>query len=291
MQHFLVTISNDVNNLFGVRFICSFFNTSAQYRITLLHICHQENSKMADTLGQMWKGPGDGAEGHVSVQAAKSINKAKELLSQHQIAIDQVITKTFAERYGKVKDILTEGSHGLYDAIILGKRASYTLQWMFERPADETIHSILKDSGCTIPLWVCPDPQPERKNVLVCLDGSENGYRAADHVGYILAGQEQQKITLFHVDTGTASRSAEIFSRAEKILHEHGIRDDRIQRTATWGLSVAATIQNEIHKGGYAVAAMGLHGETKNAKTFSLAGSTTIKLISKTEKVSFWCCP
>jgi len=291
-KHFLVTISNDVNNLFGVRFICSFFNTTAEHQITLLHICQQDNSDMARTLNQMWKGPSVEAEAHLSAQARKSINKAKELLSQHQMTIDQVMTKTFVERYGKVKDILTEGSHGFYDAIILGKRASYALQWMFERPADETIRAIIKDSGCTTPLWICPDPLPERKNVLICLDGSENAYRAVDHVGYILAGQDHQKITLLHVETGTGSRSAAIFDRAEKILHEHTIVSARIRRDAVWGLSIAATIQKEMNKGRYAVVALGLHGETQEqVKKFSLAGGTATKLINKAENFSLWCCP
>lgn len=291
-KHFLVTISNDIENLFGVRFLCSFFNTIGEHQITLLHICRTDDKAMASTLNQMWKGPSEGIEGLVTVQARKAIFKAKEMLGQHKMAIEHMMTKTVAERYGKVKDILGEGSRGLYDAIILGRRASYALQWMFERPADETVLSIIKDSGCVTPLWICPEPEPGRKNVLVCLDGSENSLRAVDHVGYILAEQKQHKITLFHTTSGTDGKTDQLFQRAEVLLSTHAISQDRIDRKTNWGLSAAGTILGELEKGGYAAVALGLRGERQEReKRMSLAGGTTAKLIGKLEKVSLWCCP
>lgn len=291
-KHFLVTISNDADILYGVRFLCSFFDEIADHQITLLHICLRDPHDMSQTLGQMWQGPGDGIEGRLSVQARKSIDKAKELLSRHRMSIDQVMTKTCVERFGKVKDILTEGAKGSYDAIVLGRRASYSLQWMFERPADETALAIIRDSGCTCPLWICPEPLPDRKNVLLCVDGSENSYRAVDHVGYILADQQHQQVSLLHVELGGGAKSTEIFARAEAILHQHGLGSDRISHTSSWGVTVAGAILSAIDKGGYGAVALGMHGEKQGvAKNLKLAGSTTAKLISKMDKASLWCCP
>lgn len=291
-KHFLVTISNDVEHLYGVRFLCSFFNTISECQLTLLHICQQDKNDMNRTLNQMWKEPSEDPQAQLSAQARKSINKAKELLAGKRMAIDQVMTKASVERYGKVKDILLEGANGLYDAIILGRRASYALQFMFERPADETAHAILSDSGCTTPLWICPEPLEDRKNVLVCLDGSENAYRAVDHVGYILTEQEQQKITLLHVESGTGHQAQAIFDRAEAILEGHAIPVNRISRRTVKGLSVVGTINSEAEKGRYAVIAVGMYGEKQEAaKKFTLAGGVTTKLISKVEKAALWCCP
>jgi hypothetical protein len=291
-KHFLVTISNDIENLFGVRFLCLLFNTMEEHQITLLHICRTDDNAMARTLNQMWKGPSEGIEGQVTVQARRAIFKAKEMLCQHKMAIEHMMTKTFAERYGKVKDILGEGSRGLYDAIILGRRASYTLQWMFERSADETALAIIRDSGCTTPLWICPEPDPDRKNVLLCLDGSENSLRAVDHVGYILAEQTQHTITLFQAVNGTDSKINEVFARAEALLSTHHIGQERIGRKTSWGLSVAGTILGELDKGGYVAAALGMRGERQEReKSVSLAGGTTAKLLGKLEKAALWCCP
>lgn len=292
-KHFLVTISNDAEILYGVRFICSFFGNVADYQVTLLHICRRDAGGMGASLSQMWDGPSEGIKGQLTVQAKKAIDRAKDILRRHNMAIDQVMTKTCAERYGKVKDIMAEGAKGAYDAIVLGRRASYTLQWMFERAADETAQSIIRDSGCTTPLWICPEPLPGRKNLLLCLDGSENSYRAADHVGYILADQPQQQITLFHVqNVKDYNDPAEIFGRAEEILNSYGIAGDRIRRESSWGLTVAGAIESEVERGGYAAVAVGLHGERQGqAKTTRLSGGITAKLISKVEKVSLWCCP
>jgi hypothetical protein len=292
-KHFLVTISNDAEILYGVRFLCSFFEGGADHHVTLLHICRRDAEGMSATLSQMWEGPDEGIKGQLTVQAKKAIDRARDTLARHTTVIDKVMTKTCAERYGKVKDILTEGMKGAYDAIILGRRASYTLQWMFERAADETAQAIIRDSGCTIPLWICPEPLPSRKNVLLCLDGSENGYRAADHVGYIVATQPQQHITLFYVQNVKDHRNpAEIFAPAEAILHDHGVAPERIRRESVWGLTVPGAIESEMVRGGYAAVAVGLHGEHQvSARKSPLAGGNTAKLIAKVDKAALWCCP
>lgn len=292
-KQLLVTISNDVEHLFGVKFICSFFHKMSEHRVTLLHICRRDCNDMTKTLMDIWDGPADNVQGQLTVGVRRSIKKAEKLLKESRMSIDQIITKTVAERYGKVKDILAESAKGLYDTIILGRRASYSLQWMFERSADETIQAMIKDSSCTSPLWICPDPEPGRKNVLLCVDGSENAYRAVDHVGYILSAQDQHTITLFHVENAAEKQSDKIYQRAEAILLGHNIGAERINRNSAWGVSVPRSILGEIEKGGYAAVAVGMCGQKKQGllKDLHLAGGTTVKLVSKIEKASLWCCP
>lgn len=291
-KHFLVTISNDPNILYGVRFICSFFSQVTDHQVTLLHICMRDGKNADHRVSRMWDGPGESSDSQLTAQARKSINKAQDLLRQNQMPVDQVMVKTCAERYGKVRDILTEGAKGCYDAIVLGRRVSYALQWMVERPGDETAQAIIKDNFCTTPFWICPKPLPGRKNVLICVDGSDNSFRAVDHVGFIVARLDDQQITLLHVETGGSVKTSEMFSRAETILLGHGIDSKRISRNTTWGVTAAGAILAEIEKGGYAVAAVGLQGDRQGlAQNLKLAGSTAAKLISKNEKASLWCCP
>ncbi len=52
-------------------------------------------------------------QSNLTAGANRSLDRAISLLGESRMSIDQVITKTLAERYGKVKDILTEGSKGL----------------------------------------------------------------------------------------------------------------------------------------------------------------------------------
>lgn len=291
-KHFLVTISSQSENLYGVKFLCSFFKSDSQHSLTLLHIYRQNSNDMSAALTEMWLRPDEAIEGRLTVGAKLSIDKCLKLIESSKMTVDHKVTKTVAEQYGKVKDILNEGQKGLYDAIVLGKRAGYSLQWIFERPADEIAQSIIRDTTFTTPIWICPEVNKERKNILVCVDGSENAYRTVDHVGFIMAEQEQHNITLFHVKNSTGISGNEIFPKAEKILLSHGISEQRIETVSTWGLSTAGTIQGILNRHEYAAVAVGLKGykqEQLNEGPF--AGATVSTLIRKIEGAAVWCCP
>ncbi len=291
-KHFLATVSNDYEQLTGVEFVCSFFKKLSEHQITLFHICRLDASSSNRALLEMWQHPDERVKGKPTVGARKALDKATGMLCESNMSVDSMITKTFAERFGKIKDILNEGSSGLYDAIILGKRASYTLQWFFERSADETAKAIIQDSSLTTPLWICPEPEIGRKNVLVCVDGSEESFRAVDHVGYILSLQDQHNLTLFMVENGSGLNSDVIFQKSIKILADHAIANERIRTETTWGLNIAGTITSYAEKNNFAAIAVGLHGNCEGLlKRMSLAGGTTSSLIERTEKVSLWCSP
>lgn len=289
-KKFLVTISDESEHLHGVRFLCSFFTKISENSVTLFHICRQNGTKVS--LPNSCRNTDKASSGQPTVEASRAIDRARRLLAGQQMSAKQVIAKTVKERFGKAKDILTESSRGHYDAIILGRRASYTFQWMFERAADETIQQIVKDQSFVSPIWICPDTDPGRKNVLLCIDGSENCYRVADHVGYILSSQKQHSITLFHVENSVGTECVEFFQRAEKILLGHNINAKRIHRSLVWDLSVSGSILKEINKGNYAVAAVGMRGRnlSENRKS-QFTGGVASKLINKIEKASLWCCP
>ena len=291
-KHFLATVSNDYDQLTGLEFVCSFFKKLSEHQVTLLHICRLDAGNTNKALLEMWEHPDERVSGKPTIGARKALDKATEMLSQSKMSVDSMMTKTFAERYGKIKDILNESSSGLYDAIILGKRASYTLQWFFERPADETAKAIIHDSSLNAPLWICPEPESGRKNVLVCVDGSEESFRAVDHVGYILSLQDQHNITLFTVDNGSGLNPDKIFQKSIKILGDHAIANERIRTETTWGLNIAGTITSYAEKNNFAAIAAGLHGVNEGfMKRMSLAGGTTSSLIERAEKVALWCCP
>jgi hypothetical protein len=111
-KHFLVTISSDAANLFGVRFVSTFFNKTSDYKVTLLHICRLDGDDMSKTMNEMWLSPGEKTECKITGSLKRSLDRARELLGKGHISIDRTLTKTAVERYGKVKDILTEGSQG-----------------------------------------------------------------------------------------------------------------------------------------------------------------------------------
>ncbi|MFC1831877.1 universal stress protein [Thermodesulfobacteriota bacterium] len=291
-KHFLVTVSNDYDHLTGVEFICSFFKQFSEHQITLLHISRLDAADMNKSLMKMWDKPEEGVTGPLTVGARKALEKSRSLLGKSNMSVDQMITKTFPERYGKINDILREAASGLYDAIVLGKRASYALQWAFERPAEETAKAIIQDSSLSSPLWICPEPEHGRKNVVIGVDGSEGSLRAVDHVGYILSRQDQHTVTLLHVENGAGLDSDLIFQKSTRLLHDHRLGDERILQETAWGLNVAGTITSYAEKSGFAAIAVGLEGIDQGIlKRMHLAGGTTTGLIERAEKISLWCCP
>ena len=291
-RHFLATISNEIDHLSGVRFLCTFFNTISNKRFTIFHI-YQKNSpkEVPASLPEKSESPGVTATASTDFAPQPSIQMAQQLLADRSVPLEHITIKTVSEKAGKVKDILAECAQGHYDAIVLGRRASYLLQWMFGRPSDETFQAMIRESNCVSPFWICPDTDPNRKNVLLCIDGSENCYRAVAHVGSILARQDQHTITLLYVEKNLDIDCVAFFEKATSILLSHKINAKRINRSVVWGLSVSGTILAESAKGSYAVVAIGLGGRKNETGGGRIAGPTTIKLISKLEKTSLWCCP
>ena len=151
-MHYLVTLSSNTGNLLGAQFMCSFFNESSTTSVTLFHTCRIDSSDTCHALTDMWEKPDSSVTGKLTVGARRTISKAKELFNHSSIPIEQMITKTVEERFGKVKDILTEGNHGHYDAIVLGRRATYALQWLFTRPTDELPQAMIKDHSLLTPI-------------------------------------------------------------------------------------------------------------------------------------------
>lgn len=291
--HFLINISSDTENLYGVRFFSSFFKNGSECDVTLFHISRLDSRDSSASLMEIWKGPEDSVLSSLNKSAQKALSRARRNLKSNAVTISEMKTKTVQERYGKVKDIIGEGSAGLYDAMVLGCRATYALQWLFDRPGDEIPKALIQDTTLSCPLWVCKEPEEGRENILLCVDGSESSMRAADHVGYILNHTPDHKVTVFHVATAADDKSQEIIESAAKILRSHNIAEDRIDKKTGWGVSLANVILAEKNRGRYAVIAMGVRGNQKGSLlgTIGMGGDTAATLIGKISKAALWIIP
>lgn len=287
----LITISDAIEHLYGVQFFSAFLEPLTDYSVTLLHISRSTIGTGKNTISTMWEGGQQSQSVNVNFATRKAIDKSRDMLQRSSASLEKIITQTVSERYGKVKDILLESERGLYDAIILGRRASYALQWLFEKGSNETILEIMNESNCNTPLWICPDPQNMKKNVLVCVDGTENSYRAVDHIGYMFSSHTGHTITLFNADIKSGNDNAEYFSRAQRILLEHNVASTRIQKKVASGVSAAGTILKEINSERYGAVSIGMGGYKRGGSTKGLVGEVALKLITKLEGFSIICCP
>ncbi len=124
-KHLLLTVGDDLNSLYGVRFIASFFRNKTDTRLTLFYVAprfdamdsreaalqHQMDRKMAE----LYRAKGQNA-----------LDTSLRFLCDHVCVRENLTTRLIFKRHGTVKDIIMEGREGLYDAVVLGRRG-YTL--------------------------------------------------------------------------------------------------------------------------------------------------------------------
>jgi nucleotide-binding universal stress UspA family protein len=191
-RHLLVTVSEQESALYGVQFVGHFFSNKQGLKITLFFTAPKPPA--------LW----EGERTHESVrdserqskeyerQGQKALAAAKKALRTLGFGEEQIATKLVVRQQSKAMDIIREGEQGLYDAVVLGRRG---LSWL-EQVFDESTSKDLLEKELTFPLWLCRRPDLGRKNILLCMDGSEAAYRMADHVGYMLARDKDHEITL-----------------------------------------------------------------------------------------------
>ncbi|WP_167590464.1 universal stress protein [Oceanidesulfovibrio indonesiensis] len=234
-RHLLITISEDQTALFGVRFAASFFSAKDHVRITLLYIAPGEDDP--------------------DVSATSALSAAHEKCLSFGFSESMVDSKSLTRRTSLIKDILAEAQRGMYDAVVLGRRGVSRLE---EVLGESTSRRILEESAVT-PVWICRIPDPTRKNVLLCMDGSEQAYRMADHVGFILGSEQDHDVTILCVlEPGSDPESMNpVVQRATALLTENGMDAKRITSRVENNDNPAQTIATLARDEGFAVVAAG----------------------------------
>jgi nucleotide-binding universal stress UspA family protein len=183
--------------------------------------------------------------------------------------------------------LLHYGQAGVYDAIVLGKRDLSLL----EKLVSGSISSDLWKKDHSVPLWLVSG-NPQTRNFLVPVDCSVHTLNAVDHLGFILQGDPEALITIFHscsllaADDIMPREKFHVkwgeewcdrylkgdadghfhFQAAEQILRESGIPAVNIQRLQLKsGIEPAQMIVREVKKKSYSTIVMGRRlDENKN---------------------------
>jgi nucleotide-binding universal stress UspA family protein len=283
-RHLLLTVGDDLNSLYGVRFAASFFRNKADTHLTLFYVAprfdamdireaglqHQMDRKMAELYRE---------------KGQNALDVSLRFLCDHGFLRDNLATKLIFKRHGTVKDIIEEGRAGFYDAVVLGRRG-YTL---FEGSLVNSVSREVLDRDIDFPLWVCRRPEMGRKNVLLCVDETEPSLRIADHVGFVLNREEDHAITLFHVDAGEGKNVDAILDQARFHLTENGIPAERIKTLVKRHNKVVKAILDEVERGAYAAVAVGRGGaQPKGIFKKWLLGSRSTNLLEILDKAALW---
>jgi len=284
-KHLLVTISDDINALFGLRFVYNLLTRRDQVRLTLFSVAPRSGGD--SLIGNPFNAGQDGLNYSKPAGAAPAtLTDARDWLLHMGFPPERVNLKFAPSQLGTVKDIALEAERGLYDAVVLGRRG---LGWFDEFFQDSVTHRLLWES-ITFPLWICRNPIRHGRNVLLCVDGSEQALRMADHVGFILRDEPQHGITVFHNRAEARPEGRHIddmLGAAGALLEQNGIEEERITYLVKSSKHPAELILREAHEAEYAAVAVGRSGGKPDPRT-NLFGSISLTLLRSLEGSALW---
>jgi hypothetical protein len=253
-----------------VRFVNAFFRNKDQIKFTLFFIT---------PLGQQTSSSVPKSEEENTCDLA--LEKSMHSLITGGFMQENVLCKIKKRIVSAARDIITEGNKGLYDAIVLGRRGITRLEELIK---DSVSIRVLEEKRKS-PIWICRQIDPKRKDVLVCVDGSEESLRMVDHVGFFLSGEPDHKITLLHVQQEPTETDS-MFQQAMESLKEHDIDESRVQSKIVKSSNVASTIEQEARTGMFSAIAVGYTG--KGRRGVLTIGSVATKLCYEVTGSALW---
>lgn len=280
----LITVGDDPDSLFGVRFVASFFKNRRGMTLTLLHVAPRfESMDLGESLRAHEM---DAALSEIYMKKGrKALEAATTLLLNEDFQAHQIGTKLMRKRFGMIGDMIDEAVQGGYDAIVLGRRGYSIFEKVFHPWVSESAMTLEID----FPLWICRRPERGLQNVLVCVDGSEPALRMVDHVGFMVCVEEQQRITLFHVDDGSGENIEPLLESAARRLLEKGVSEERLAIRVVAESNVVEAVRREAAEKRYAVVAVGRRGVGRplpGPRPFM--GSKSLELLQTLEKAALW---
>ncbi len=280
-RHLLVTVSEKYDHLFGVRFLGIFFPFKEGIKITLLYLTPRPSGAFEADRDAELQARKSEATGRKALEGAKG-----EFL-RLGFSEDQVSTKLRARRLSKVQEIIQEGTQGKYDAVVVGSRG---LSWL-EHAFDESVTRVLFEETWDFPLWVCRKPDPPRKGVLACVDGSEAASRMLNHAAFMLKKAQDHPVTLLTISRkgNVGEKSAdEILQESRTILIDDGIPAENVRFQVIHEASPGKAILRQAGAERYAVVAAGRTGTGMGLLKKVFVGSVSRTLFHELEGAALW---
>lgn len=280
-KHLLITVSDEMSHLFGVRFVAKFFQHKKPFRLTLLYVAPTQ-------MSGDWKSGRPSTKAKVPeetrIRGEKALEYSAQLLMEAGFSQTQIESKLIPKEMETVKEIVMEARRGRYDAVVLGRRGYAAFAGVFSTSVSTEV--LRQPLPC--PLWICRNPGLEGERILLCVDGSEASERITDHVGFMVQDESHQ-ICLYHVITDQGRHTREILDRAKTVLGENGVAPERIDWKIMVSQDVAEAIIDECRESSPSVIAMG--HENDGGKGFFggiFSGSVCSGVLKRFENGALW---
>jgi nucleotide-binding universal stress UspA family protein len=239
--------------------------------------------------------------------ARRLLEDLRDDMVRSGIDAERIETATRQRQLGLAKDILEYSQENRYDAIVIGRRGLTRLQEMVMGSASANII----EHSQVVPVWLV-DGDVTDKRLMAAIDGSEASLRAVDHLSFMLSGNPDMHLTLFHVssrardyceidfDEEPSEELEEIVRRDDKAcidqFYAHalqkfknsGISEDRLDiTTIKGGGNTGKAILEAAEKGNFGTVVIGRRGI---AKAFFM-GRVSRYIITRASNRAIWLVP
>lgn len=273
-RRLLVTISEDVGFLHGVRFIGHFFVPATDLQLDLVLMSPTASPQVL----------------HDPMPMDQALRLAERMLRDKgfQVGVPQGRDEASTPCASMVELArMTERGH--YDAVVLGRRGAVRLEEYLTSQYEEAVF----DENLDFLFWICRVPDLTRNNVLLCVDGSKQGLCAADHVGFMCRNEQRHSICVAYLaDPQHRDKRDEdlIIENALKMLQVNDIPESRISVKVLAASDHVQGILREAERGRFAVVAVGRAGIGRGMMSQHQFGSISLRLVRTISGASLWVC-
>jgi len=287
----LIAISEHHEHMLGVTFISHFLRSRENVAVELFFLLPPRKTTLHGPYGTIM-GQGEMDEDIFQMhlkRGEKAVNEAREKLLEQGFVQNLIETRFKTPNDALQWNVLDEVNKGRFHAVVLGHRGRTWLERALE--GDVNMGEELLHASCLAPLWICNEPREQSRDVLLCLDGSEMGWRMTQHVGAMLRMEQRHRVVMLRVqreNPANAEPPETIFAKGAEILRHEGVADERLATKVVQENNIPKAIINEATEGNFAVVAAGRHGVGQGGLSNLFMGSVTEKLFHKLQHAALW---
>jgi len=302
----VIPLDGSKNSLRSLEYINLIYGPDHNLEVTLIHILPSLPPILTDkkTIDKKTRTRLNAVEIKHKDMAEQILSKAKSILLSKGFNEEKI--KICCQKRGitVTQDICNLASIKQVDTILVTRRGNAEIKSLFMGKVSTRLVEYRRNN----PVWIL-DGCIDSKNVLVCVDNSENALRAVDHVGFMLSGTDC-RITVFHTmrhlsrfvpmqvleetkdleklwNNKAGKEIAPYIKKAGEILLKAGLSEEQITTKIIEGSrSAADDILKEARDKGYGTIVMGRRGLSAVKEFFM--GSVTTSVLNRSTSLAIW---
>jgi len=304
----LVAVGNCLDSVAAVKYAARMTSTARDLSYTLFHV----QPPIPPTFREAAEAdPKVRAEVDAFIEENTKVSKCitrdlKETMVREGVPEKRVEAVTEPMQLGMAKDILNRAEKGQYDAIVLARKALAPARDFFiGTTAVKVLEHALK-----VPVWVTSGNAVSMK-IMIAVDGSDNSFRAVDHVIRLAGTHPDLRVTLFHVlpylrhyysldferknvhlqqmlQREDNRRMKGFYEKAYRKLEAAGLNTGKINvETNSHSFDICTAIFTEMRTGQYGTIVVGRRGE----RDAFFTGGIAMRSVQKVANQALWVVP